>query len=412
MDEALFKKLSARLDHHRKDMVEMQRKLTAIPAIAPESGGKGEYARGKYLEPLLENVFDEVKPLHCKDDRAEGGIRPNYAAFYKGKSNEKTIWIVAHIDTVPPGDLKNWDHDPFEVFEKDGKLYGRGVEDNQQAIVTGFYAVKAMKDEGVRPSYNVGFLLVSDEEIFDQFGIVHVFRNHINIFGKNDMFIIPDGGDPEGKNIEIAEKTYIWLKFTTKGKQCHSAIPKDGINAHRAGAHLVVEMEKLYKKYPQKDPVYVDSDCCTMEPTFKAANAPNYNTIPGEDVIGFDFRLLPSIDPEEFLRSVRGICDGVEKEFGVKIEIETIGRVDTAPPTPMNSPLIKVLSKAAKEVNGVETKLVGISGFTFAQRLREKGFHAAVYSKILENPHQPNECCVIDYMVSDAKVWTHVFLNA
>ena len=44
--------------------------------------------------------------------------------------------------------------------------------------------------------------------------------------------------------------------------------------------------------------------------------------------------------------------------------------------------------------------------------LRLRGFNAVAYSRLDDMAHQPNEYCVIDNMVNDAKVWAHVFLNA
>jgi len=393
-------------------MADMQKGLTRIPAIAPESGGKGEYARGKYLEPYLKGVFDEVKELHAPDARAEGGIRPNYAAVYKGKSNEKTIWIMAHMDTVPPGDEKLWKTKPFEAVERDGKLYGRGVEDNQQAIVSGFFSIKALKEEGVRPFYNIGLLLVSDEEIVDEYGAIYVLDHHRNIFGKEDFFIVPDGGDPKGETIEVAEKTFLWLKFITRGKQAHGAKPHTGINARRAAAYLIVEMDNLHKKYPQENPVFEEPPHSTIEPTLKIANDLNFNTIPGEDIMGFDCRLLPSVNTDEFIKSVRDICSGIENKFGVKIDMEVAGRSDSGTETPIASPVVRLVKQAVKDVNGFDAKPYGAGGMTVANRFRLKGFNAVAYSRLDDMAHQPNEYCVIDNMVNDAKVWAHVFLNA
>ncbi len=51
--------------------------------------------------------------------------------------------MLAHIDTVPPGDLGLWHTEPFVAVERDGRLYGRGVEDDQQGVTAGLFALKA-----------------------------------------------------------------------------------------------------------------------------------------------------------------------------------------------------------------------------------------------------------------------------
>jgi len=50
---------------------------------------------------------------------------------------------MAHIDVVPEGDLYLWDTNPWEAVVKDGKIYGRGTEDNQQGLVSSVFTLRA-----------------------------------------------------------------------------------------------------------------------------------------------------------------------------------------------------------------------------------------------------------------------------
>jgi succinyl-diaminopimelate desuccinylase len=59
----------------------------------------------------------------------------------------------------------------------------------------------------------------------------------------------------------------------------------------------------------------------------------------------------------------------------------------------------------------VEGKPVGIGGGTVAAYFRRSGFEAACWSRTDETAHQPNEYCVIDNMLGDAKVFAHIFLQ-
>jgi len=69
--------------------------------------------------------------------------RPNLLAVLPGKDTSRTLWFIGHLDTVPAGDPSLWSHDPFEAHVEDGKIYGRGAEDNGQAVITSLFAVKA-----------------------------------------------------------------------------------------------------------------------------------------------------------------------------------------------------------------------------------------------------------------------------
>ena len=58
---------------------------------------------------------------------------------------------------------------------------------------------------------------------------------------------------------------------------------------------------------------------------------PNVNTLPGEDVFYLDSRVLPSIDLDAVMARIRSIADGVEKECGVTVAIETVQRASSPP---------------------------------------------------------------------------------
>jgi succinyl-diaminopimelate desuccinylase len=399
------------LEEKRGDMIEMQKKLTAFAAVGPDSGGPGEMEKARWLkEWMRENGFSAIEQYDCPDERVPAGKRPNLIARIPGKDSSRTVWVLAHTDVVPEGDLSKWETDPFEVVEKDGKLYGRGTEDNQQGLVSGLFAAKALIDLGIEPEYNVGIALVADEETGSQYGLHFLMREHGEIFGKNDIVIVPDSGNESGTMIEVAEKSILWLKIQTFGKQCHASMPDAGINAFRAASNLVVRLHELYSVFDKKDPVF-DPPGSTFEPTKKEANVPNVNTIPGDDVFYLDCRILPDYELEEVKKEVRKIADEVEKEFEVKIEFESVQEEQAAPSTPVDAPVVKFLQKAVKEVYNVDGEPIGIGGGTFAAIFRRDGIDAAVWSTLEDTCHQPNEYCVIDNMVNDAKVLANTFLQ-
>lgn len=411
MDAALFEKISKRIDGYEDEMIEMQKRLISLPAISPQSGGKGEYQKAKYLEPLLHKVFDKVIECHAPHKEAEGGIRPNYACILNGKSSDKTIWIMAHMDVVPEGERKLWDTDPFTAVVKDGKIYGRGSEDNHQAIVSGYFTAKFFRDEKIIPPYNFGFLLVSDEEISSEYGAKYVLANYKKLFGKNDAVIIPDSGNSKGDEILVAEKSKIWFKVTTKGKQSHAAYPKYGLNAHRVAAHIITKMDDLKKIFDEVNPLYAPHDTCSIEPTMKLKNVQTVNTLPGEDIVFYDCRLLPSVDINHFRKEFEKLANTVAEKNGATVSVEMTDLIQSATPTSPDHPIARVVSQAAKRVYGVDAHPAGGSGYTVGQFFRAEGFPCVVYSKLDDVCHSPNEYCNIDNMVGDAKIWCVTMLD-
>ncbi|MBR1614206.1 MAG: M20/M25/M40 family metallo-hydrolase, partial [Treponema sp.] len=140
-----FEKLKETINADIPNMVALEKLLTSIPAMAPESGGDGELEKCERLAEYLRSIgLDKLERYDAKDGRVSSGIRPNMIATIEGEKSDYNIWIMAHMDVVPPGDLKMWDSDPWTVIEKNGKLIGRGVEDNQQGLVSGVFAAKAL----------------------------------------------------------------------------------------------------------------------------------------------------------------------------------------------------------------------------------------------------------------------------
>jgi succinyl-diaminopimelate desuccinylase len=277
------------------------------------------------------------------------------------------------------------------------------VEDNQQGICSSVLATLALIKQGIAPKRTVKLLFASDEENGSHYGIAWLIKNHRDLFRKEDMVLIPDGGDDRGASIEIAEKNIIWTQFTTKGKQTHGSRPDQGANAFLAASDLAVALHYgLSEKFPARDPLF-DPDYSTFQPTKKEANVPNINTIPGEDVFCMDMRILPCYPVKEVLAEVDRIKAGIESKYGVSISYDTPQRMESLP-TSADAPLVKSLSRCAEEVYGVKTKPIGIGGGTVGAYLRNEGIDSAVWCRIDDTAHQPNEYAVIANILGDAKV--------
>jgi succinyl-diaminopimelate desuccinylase len=402
-----MKKIYQRLDNYRDDMVRDLGDIIKTPAISPKSGGFGEVKKAEFIMKMISDFgFDDIKRIDVPDPLAQDKIRPNIIATLKGK-DAGNIWVVAHMDIVPEGDLKLWKTKPFEPVVKEGKLYGRGVEDNGQEMIAALYAIKALKDHGVTPSYNINMAFVADEETGSEYGIKPLIEK--GIFHKNDLIIVPDAGNREGTMIEVAEKTIMWLRVRTKGKQCHGSRPHTGINAHYAAMKFgALVKEELYKKYDKRDDLF-DPPTSTFEPTKKEANVPNVNTIPGDDVFYMDCRILPDYDSEEVFEFIKSIAETISKETQATFEFDRPEYKPAAPPTSPDSPVVLALKGAIELVYGTKPYAGGIGGGTCAAIFRRAGYPAVVWAKIHQVGHSPNEYIEIDNLVGDSKVYATIF---
>ncbi len=394
----------------RGAMIELQKILTSIPALAPQSGGTGEWEKAQALIAMLPGLgFPEHRMIVSPDPRVPTGKRPNVMVTLPGRFEDRTLWIMTHLDVVPPGEGKLWESHPYTLVVNGDKLIGRGVEDNQQSLVASLFAASILRELDLHPLRTVRLLFVADEEVGSEHGIQFLLRQP-GLFKSTDYALVPDGGSSDGAEIEIAEKSMLWLKFKTRGKQCHASVPQKGVNAFAAASHLAVRLSELKKTFGARDRLF-DPPRSTFEPTKKEANVPNVNTIPGDDVFYLDCRVLPRYNLDSVMRKISSIARGVEKDFGVTIEVETVQRA-SSPPTPAEAPIVGALKHAIRGVYATEGRTVGIGGGTVGAFLRREGIQTVVWSRLAETAHMPNEYCLISNMLGDCAVMASLMLES
>jgi succinyl-diaminopimelate desuccinylase len=407
MKEKIFKWI----DNASSLAVELQGELTKRPAVSPDSGGEGELEKCEFLEGWLKSHgITQLERFDAPDKHAKGWVRPNLVATLQGKGNDEDgrLWIISHLDVVPPGEASHWESDPWTMVEaKDGPLghrvIGRGVEDNQQGLTSSVLAALALVKQGIQPCRTVKLLFVADEEMGNDYGIAWLLKHRNDMFKKNDNALIPDWGDTKGEGIEIAEKNMIWVRFTTTGKQTHASRPDLGANAYLAGADLALRLHYgLSEKFNGRDSLF-EPEYSTFQPTKKEANVPNVNTIPGGDVFYIDMRVLPRYSIKEVLDEIDIIKEEVAVKHKVTIEYNVM-QSNESPATSAEAPFIKSLSLAIKEVYGWTARPVGIGGGTVASFLRKIGIDSAVWARLSGTAHQPNEYALVKDILGDAKV--------
>ncbi|MBQ1236899.1 MAG: Sapep family Mn(2+)-dependent dipeptidase [Oscillospiraceae bacterium] len=89
------------------------------------------------------------------------------SALYGDNPANESIGIFSHFDIVPEGDLSLWTHPPFEpTLSEDGKyLFARGTADNKSCGIMGLYAMRYLKEKGIRLKNNVMLVFGLNEEL-------------------------------------------------------------------------------------------------------------------------------------------------------------------------------------------------------------------------------------------------------
>jgi succinyl-diaminopimelate desuccinylase len=400
-----FDNVSSEIESLKNEMTRTLMGLIRIPAIAPENNGEGESEKAEKLMQILENLgFDKIERYDAEDERVPSKRRPNIVAYHYGENINEKVWIVTHLDVVPPGEESLWTvTKPFEPVVKKGRIYGRGSEDNGQSMVASIFAVKALKTLGIKPKRTIALAFVADEEQGSTYGIQHLIKQ--DLFKKDDLIIVPDSGNENGSFIEIAEKSALQLRIRTIGKQVHASTPNKGLNAHRIGMEYALALDRmLHEKYSLKDK-YFDPPESTFEPTKKEKNVDAINIIPGEDIIHFDCRILPNYNLEQILKDIHEFAEEFEGKTGARIKIEVLRKSVAPKPTDGSSKIVVKLKEAIEKVRRIKPKVGGIGGGTCAAFFRRIEVPAVVWSTIDELAHQPNEYAKIENLIDDAKVF-------
>lgn len=404
MLETLLHSLAGRIDR----ALELQTGLTSFPAVGPDSGGQGEWDKAAWLEERLRAFgLTDIERLDADDARVPSGKRPNMIVRVPGKT-DRMVWLLAHLDVVPPGEASLWRTDPWTVTRDAADpdiIRGRGVEDNQQAVVAGTLMAAELVEQGMVPDLGLGLIFVADEETGNQYGAEHVLKMRPDLIKSDDLVLVPDFGTAEGTLLEVAEKGTLWLKVTVTGVQCHASTPDEGNNALIAASAMILRVHEVEERFNAVDPLFAPSRS-TMAPTRHDANVPNVNTIPGKDVFFIDCRVLPAYDIDDVFQAFRELGTEIAGQYGVSVELEAVSHEPAAPATPADSEVVVRLQDAIRRIYGLECRPGGIGGGTVARLMRHRNIPAAVWGRVFDNCHVPNEGARLSDAVNDARVYS------
>ncbi len=167
---------------YENDMIEAIAQLIKIKSVqeAPLEGkpfGQGPYE-------ALKKTLEIADSLGFKTVNLD-----NYCGYAEVGSGEDIIGILCHVDIVPEGD--GWDFDPYGAEVKDGKIYGRGTNDDKGPAVMSLYAVKTLMDLGVEFNKRVRIIIGANEE--SGFQCVEHYKK---VEGELTCGFSPDGAFP------------------------------------------------------------------------------------------------------------------------------------------------------------------------------------------------------------------------
>jgi putative selenium metabolism hydrolase len=219
-----FDAIKAAAEGYRADMSRFLRDMIAIPSESCQE------------ERVVKRIAAEMEKLGY--DKVEIDGLGNVIGWMG--QGDKIIAFDSHIDTVGIGNIKNWDRDPYEGYETDEVIYGRGGSDQEGGMASATYGAKIMKDLGLIPDgYKIMVVGTVQEEDCDGMCWQYIY---------NVSKIVPEfvvSTEPTDGGIYRGHRGRMEIRVDVKGVSCHGSAPERGDNAIYKMADILQDVRAL-----------------------------------------------------------------------------------------------------------------------------------------------------------------------
>ena len=208
---------------YKKDIIAFLRDLIKIPGESAKEEGVARRIESEMKKLEFDDVFiDEMGNVH--------GI------IGKGKH---LIAYDGHIDTVGIGNIENWTFDPYEGFEDETYVGGRGASDQRGGVASMIYAGKVLKELQYLDDFTLHIVGTVQEEDCDGIAWQYI----INKLKIRPAFVVSTEAT-DGK-IYRGQRGRMEVRIDVKGRSAHGSAPERGENAIYKMAPIILDLEKL-----------------------------------------------------------------------------------------------------------------------------------------------------------------------
>ncbi|TDT63261.1 M20 family metallopeptidase [Fonticella tunisiensis] len=425
------------LEALKSDLIHSIKELVSIPSIIDQNSTK--YPFGENIDKALRKTLEICKGLGFRTYYDPEG----YYGYAEVGQGDELIGILGHLDVVPPGSLDVWKHDPFDPVIEDGRLYGRGTQDDKGPILACVYAAKALMNLGVTFNKRLRFIFGTDEEslwrdmkkymekeekptagftpdstfplIYAEKGLLQIVlegENETNLLleGGNAFNSVPDNivytGDKQeelkAKLIELGYEYEYELKekgVKVLGKSAHAQVAEKGINAINRLAIALKSIGITSKAIEfivgeiQEDPFATKIfGTCEDEDSGKLKFNIGKISLKEKETLSIDIRIPVTIEKDEIVNKISRAAN----KYGLAYR-----EYDWLKPIyiPKDHFLVRTLLGVYREVTkDMVSEPISSGGATYARAIDNCVAFGAVLPGRTKTEHQPNEHIVLEDM--------------
>lgn len=354
------------------DYIEMIEQLVACPSVSSINPEWDQSNHG-----VIQLLADWLQPLGFEVEIIQLSSNPDkYNLIATAGRGDDGLVLSGHTDTVP-FDEGRWSQDPFQLTQRDGRLYGLGVSD-----MKGFFAlvIEAIRDIDLnRVTQPLTILATADEESTMSGAKALVTKKRI--LGRHALIGEPTGLKPIRMHKGIAMETIRLL-----GRSGHSSDPRFGVSALEGMHQVMGEILRWRKELQQKhrNPMFQVEVPTLNLGRIHGGDSPN--RICAKCELQIDLRPLPGMDLDELRGELSTRLHNLLRSSELKLEMESGFDGIPAMETPEDAAIVQI----AEELSG--EKSISASYATEGPYLHELGMDTIILGPgDIDQAHQPDE---------------------